>query len=137
MSPETAWSGAGSGCTTLNTAPADQDPGVTHCSGRAIADISAVADPYTGPAVYAPNRRGPSSWQQYGGTSLSSPIIASVFALAGSTSDYPNDLLYTASASSFNDVTSGRNGRCTYWCTAQPGWDGPTGLGTPNGISGF
>jgi hypothetical protein len=26
---------------------------------------------------------------------------------------------------------------CGYLCTAEPGYDGPTGLGTPNGIGGF
>jgi hypothetical protein len=44
------------------------------------------------------------------------------------------------------DVTSGSNGNCSkgrkntsnrYLCTAGPGYDGPTGLGTPNGLGGF
>ena len=36
------------------------------------------------------------------------------------------------------DVTSGSNGNCgTYLCTAAAGYDGPTGLGTPNGTSAF
>jgi hypothetical protein len=26
---------------------------------------------------------------------------------------------------------------CGYLCTAEPGYDGPTGLGTPNGLGGF
>jgi len=36
-------------------------------------------------------------------------------------------------------VTSGSNGKCAvaYYCTAQAGYDGPTGLGTPNGIAVF
>jgi len=39
--------------------------------------------------------------------------------------------------SNLYDVTSGSNGRCTvaYLCTAVAGYDGPTGLGTPNGIA--
>jgi hypothetical protein len=37
------------------------------------------------------------------------------------------------------DVTTGNNGTCSpaYLCTADTGFDGPTGLGTPNGVSGF
>ena len=34
------------------------------------------------------------------------------------------------------DITSGINGNCgNLLCQAGPGWDGPTGLGTPNGVS--
>ncbi len=64
-----------------------------------MADVSAVADPNTGLAVYAPTSRKNSSWAQYGGTSLSSPLIASVFALAGAPSGYSNDVLYAAASS--------------------------------------
>ena len=37
------------------------------------------------------------------------------------------------------DVTSGSNGSCggTHFCTAGPGYDGPTGLGTPNDVAAF
>ena len=133
---ETVWSGSGSGCTTLNTAPSGQNSSVTHCSGRAMADVAADADPSTGLAVYAPTSRRKSSWAQYGGTSLSSPIVASVYALSGNTSGYANTLPY-AHPSGLFDVTSGSNGSCSYWCTAASGWDGPTGLGTPNGTSAF
>lgn len=136
---ESVWSGAGSGCSTLNAAPAGQSSTVTGCALRAMADVSAVADPNTGLAVYAPTSRRSSSWAQYGGTSLSSPIIASVYALAGPVSGYGNDTVYAAASSSFNDVASGSNGTCTVTqlCTARSGWDGPSGLGTPNGTAGF
>ncbi len=133
---ESAWSGAGSGCTTLNTAPAGQSSSVTHCSGRAMADVSAVADPNTGLAVYAPTSSTSSSWAQYGGTSLSSPLVSSVYALSGNTSGYANTYPYANQGGLF-DVTSGSNGTCSYYCTAGTGWDGPTGLGTPNGTSAF
>ncbi len=133
---ESAWSGAGSGCTSLNTAPTGQSTAMTSCSGRAIADVSAVADPNTGLATYAPTTQSSSSWAQYGGTSLSAPIVASVYALSGNTAGYANTLPYSHSAGLF-DVTSGSNGTCTSWCTARSGWDGPTGLGTPNGTSAF
>ena len=133
---ESAWSDAGSGCSSYNAAPAGQSSAATNCAGRAMADVSAVADPNTGLAVYAPTSATASSWAQYGGTSLSSPIVASVYALSGNTSGYANTKPYAATSGLF-DVTSGSNGSCDYWCTAGSGWDGPTGLGTPNGVSAF
>ncbi len=73
----------------------------------------------------------------YGGTSTSAPIIASVYALAGtpSTGSYPPAFPY-ANTSALNDVTSGSNGSRTtgYFCTARTGYDGPTGLGTLEGV---
>jgi subtilase family serine protease len=136
---ETAWSGAGSGCSTLNTALPGQASFNTGCSMRAVADVSAVADPNTGVAVYdsTPNQ-GQSGWLVFGGTSVASPIIASVYALAGNAASIDNNYPYAHSAS-LNDVTSGSNGMCTtsQWCNAGVGWDGPTGLGTPNGTGAF
>jgi subtilase family serine protease len=135
---ERAWSGAGSGCSTRNAKPAWQTA-VTKCSGKAVADVSAVADPYTGVAVYDTTRyQGASGWQVYGGTSASSPIIASVYAMSGNTAGYPASYTW-AHTSGLNDVTSGSNGSCptAVWCKAGAGWDGPTGLGTPRGTSSF
>ncbi|GAA1232731.1 S53 family peptidase [Oryzihumus leptocrescens] len=135
---ESAWSGAGSGCSTLNAKPSWQTS-ATQCSGKANADVSAVADPNTGVAVYDSTLyQGRSGWQVYGGTSASSPIVASVYALSGNTSGYPASYTW-AHTSGLNDVTSGSNGTCTttVWCHAGTGWDGPTGLGTPNGTSAF
>jgi len=134
---ETVWSGAGSGCSSYNApvAPPSFDTG---CAKRAMADVSAAADPNTGGlSVYAPTSRNASTWSQYGGTSESAPIIASVYALAGG--GYSNATPYTAPAGSLNDITSGSNGTCspTQWCNARTGWDGPTGLGTPNGTGAF
>jgi hypothetical protein len=75
-----------------------------------------------------------------GGTSVASPIIASVFALAGNPSSAAADasVLYGHSGA-LNDITSGSDGTCnpTYLCTAGTGYDGPTGLGTPNGLGAF
>jgi len=111
----------------------------TGCARRAIADVSAAADPNTGGlSVYAPTSLSASAWSQYGGTSESSPIIASVYALAGS--GYSNATPYSHTTSLF-DITSGSNSKrkcpATQWCVAGSGWDGPTGLGTPNGTSAF
>jgi subtilase family serine protease len=135
---ESVWSGAGSGCSTYNSALAAAAKSGTGCTKRAMADVSAVADPNTGLAVYAPTTASASTWSQYGGTSLSSPIIAAVYALSGNTAGYANALPYSHTTALW-DVTSGSNGTCptTQWCTARSGWDGPTGLGTPNGVGAF
>jgi subtilase family serine protease len=136
---ETAWSGAGSGCSTLNTALSGAAGAGTGCAKRAVADVAAVADPNTGVAVYDTTAyQGRSGWFVVGGTSAAAPIIAGVYALAGNASSIDNNFPY-AHASSFFDVTSGSNGSCptSQWCTAGTGWDGPTGLGTPNGTGGF
>jgi subtilase family serine protease len=134
---ESAWSGAGSGCSTLNSNPGWQTG--TSCTGKANADVSAVADPNTGVAVYdSTSYQGRSGWQVYGGTSVASPIIASVYALAANSGNYAGQYTW-GHASALNDVTTGSNGTCTtaVWCNARTGWDGPTGLGTPNGLGAF
>jgi subtilase family serine protease len=135
---ESAWSGAGSGCSTINPKPTWQTA-VTQCNGKASADVSAVADPNTGVAVYdSTSYQGHAGWMVFGGTSASSPIVASVYALSGNTAGYP--ALHTwANPGGLNDVTIGANGTCAtaIWCHAAPGWDGPTGLGTPNGTNAF
>ena len=138
---ETAWNGAGSGCSTQNSALTGQATFSTGCAKRAVADVSAVADPNTGVAVYdSLAYQGYVGWLVFGGTSVSSPIIASVFALAGNAASTTNNYPYTNdSASTLFDVTSGSNGSCSpsQLCTARTGWDGPTGLGTPNGVGAF
>ncbi|OLB76520.1 MAG: hypothetical protein AUI14_18510 [Actinobacteria bacterium 13_2_20CM_2_71_6] len=133
---ESAWSGAGSGCSGFDAKPSWQTV-TTNCTRRADADVSAVADPATGVAVY--QTFGASGWAVYGGTSASAPIIASVYALAGTpgSSDYPAAYPYSHAGNLF-DVTTGNNGSCgAPQCNAGTGWDGPTGLGTPNGVAAF
>ncbi|MEU0967346.1 S53 family peptidase [Streptomyces sp. NPDC005917] len=151
---ETAWSGAGSGCSAYEAKPSWQhDSG---CAKRAVADVSAVADPHTGVAVYDTYNscgggllcdtelqlglaQGADGWVEAGGTSVSAPIIASVYALAGNTSQVVNGSYPYNHRSALNDVTSGSSGSCggSYLCTAGSGYDGPTGLGTPNGTGAF
>jgi subtilase family serine protease len=136
---ETAWSGAGSGCSALNAALSGAASFGTGCATRAEADVSAVADPNTGVAVFDSTAfQGRSGWFVVGGTSASSPIIASVYALAGNSASIDNNFPY-AHSSAFFDVTSGSNGVCSpaQLCQARAGWEGPTGLGTPNGTGGF
>ncbi len=132
---ETAWSGAGSGCSTYDAKPAWQTDAA--CANRSIADVSAVADPATGVAVYDSYRT--TGWLRFGGTSVAAPIIASVYALAGNAAALNGPSAAYATPASLFDVTAGSNGNCggSLLCTAGPGYDGPTGLGTPNGVSAF
>lgn len=139
---ESAWSGAGSACgVVIPKQPWQRDKG---CSMRTTADVSADASPASGLAVYhtLPNQGG--GWYVYGGTSLSSPLLAGVYGLADNTGTLGTQIaahLY-ASTDHLYDVTTGSNGticskRQSYICNAGPGYDGPTGLGTPNGIAAF
>jgi hypothetical protein len=137
---ESAWSGGGSGCSTQEAKPAWQTDA---CSHRTVVDVAADADPNTGAAVYdSVPYSGQSGWFQVGGTSLASPIIASTYALAGANGSNVSggSIPYAhAGSSGLHDVTSGSNGSCSpsYLCTAGQGFDGPTGLGTPNGTTAF
>ncbi len=148
---ETVWStsaseGTGSGCSKYDPQPSWQsatatvtnNPGV--CSKRVVGDVSSDADPNTGVSVYDSFAyRGQSGWLVFGGTSVSSPTLASVYALAGNASTVTAGSYPYSHTSALNDVTTGSNGSCggTYLCTAEVGYDGPTGSGTPNGIGGF
>jgi subtilase family serine protease len=131
---EAAWTGTGSGCSQYVGKPQWQtDNG---CARRTVGDVSAVADPATGVAVY--NTYGGYGWAVFGGTSASSPIIASTYALAGNASKVGASYLYSHTAD-LNPVTNGSNGYCdtSYLCNAGLGYNGPTGLGTPNGLGAF
>jgi len=132
---ETVWSGAGSGCSAIYAKPVWQtDP---LCGTRMEADVSAVADPATGVAVYAPVNRTSSGWLVFGGTSVAAPLVGGIYGANGGTVNYGSDPY--AHTNLLFDVTSGSNGSCggTYFCTGGLGYDGPTGLGTPNGTGAF
>ena len=132
---ETAWSGAGSGCSTIVAKPTWQNDAL--CARRTVADVSADADPNTGASVYGPTSSTATGWMIVGGTSLAAPLIAGVYGVNGGTATYGSDPY--AHTNALFDVTSGKNGRCggSYFCTSVVGYDGPTGLGTPNGSSAF
>jgi subtilase family serine protease len=134
---ETAWAGAGSGCSAFEPKPAWQTDAA--CAMRTVADVSAVADPSTGVWIY--DTYGGAGWNILGGTSVAAPIVGSVYALAGnslSTSVQLNGDPYSHTTALF-DASGGSNGSCggTYLCTGVVGYDGPTGLGTPNGSAAF
>jgi len=173
---ETVWNGhgaSGGGCSVDFTAPSWQqhlpDWSAVGCGDkRAVADVAADADPYTGLAVHDTSIAcaGHGHWCTMGGTSLASPLVAGVFALAGGAGgvSYPASTLYENEAhspSSLHDVSSGSNGECVKGfsvetglssctiseqaascssqliCLAAGGYDGPSGVGTPDGLTAF
>jgi subtilase family serine protease len=135
---ETVWAGAGSGCSTYEPKPTWQKD--TGCLRRTVADVAADANPNTGAAIYdSVTYQGRVGWFQVGGTSLSSPIIAGVYALAGNAASTVDGSFPYAHRTALHDVTSGSNGSCggSYLCTGKVGYDGPTGDGTPKGTGAF
>jgi hypothetical protein len=124
-----------SGCSHFFAKPSYQK--VPDCSfGKEVADLSADADPASGMNIYdtfADANTPVKGWLVVGGTSLASPLTAAIFAASGLEGVDPS-FVY-ANASSFNDVTTGENGTCkeTKLCDGVPGYDGPTGIGTPDG----
>lgn len=138
---ESVWSGTGSGCSAVEPQQSWQN-GLGFCTNRTVADVSAVADPYTGVAVYdSYGSSGGANWYVYGGTSVASPLIAGIWATTGSlpSGATASEIPYL-NQSGWNDVTSGTNShhcRAGYLCFGEIGYDGPTGLGTPIGNTGF
>ena len=182
---ETVWNGngaGGGGCSVVFKAPPWQQNvagwSAVGCAGkRAVADVAADADPYSGIAVHDTSPECETHWEEgavkhvdhwctVGGTSLASPLVAAVYALAGGAGgvSYPARSLYRNSAGapgSLHDITVGSNGACATpfeepsmlssctasaeaqsctshaVCLAGSGYDGPTGVGTPQGIAAF
>jgi hypothetical protein len=132
---EAPWSSSGSGCSAYETNKQPWQTDSAQCADRTLNDIAAVA---TNVAYYDTPTSG--GWNVGAGTEVSAAIIAAAYALAGTPANdtYPASYLY-GNAQGLLDLTSGSNGTCavTYWCTAGPGYDGPTGLGTPDGVSAF
>lgn len=187
---------SGGGCSTNYAAHSWQVQAAgyaaTGCGTMRMAgDIAAVGDPNTGFDVY--DTYHAHQWVTFGGTSLSSPLIAAMWALAGGSGgiDYPARSLYYNlhnHAASAYDVTVGGNSYCGgdtqahcaaalktdtgginpnklffndtgQWaglmdcgfrydgaagpkpnnkqCNATTGYDGPSGVGTPKGLSLF
>lgn len=135
---ETASSSGGSGCSAYEPKPAWQhDIG---CAFRTVSDVAAVGDPNTGVAIYDSTPYFfQSGWLVAGGTSVAAPLVAGVYALAGNSGSLNAGSSPYSNPGSLFDVVSGSNGSCggSYLCTAGPGYDGPTGLGTPNGVTAF
>lgn len=132
---ESVWSGAGSGCSAYYAKPVWQTDGL--CSRRTVADVSAVADPNTGVAVYGPTSSNSSGWMVFGGTSVAAPLVAGIYGVNGGSVNYGQDPYLHHGY--LWDVRSGNNGSCggTYLCTGVVSYDGPSGLGTPNSNAAF
>jgi subtilase family serine protease len=144
------WSESGSACSELFDAPPWQSAAAgfaaTGCGdGRAIADVAADGNPDTGVDVFdsTPEGHEPTGWTGFGGTSVSSPIIAAEFALAGGAQgvSYPAATLYShlGESEDLYDVVHGSNGSCDHAtiCRAVVGYDGPSGVGSPIGLGAF
>jgi subtilase family serine protease len=128
----------GSGCSAYTAKPSWQHGQA--CPGRTVADVAAVA--WNIP-IYNKNWGG---WVTVGGTSVSAPLVAGIYGLAGNAASIRPGYEYRHRAALF-DVTRGNNAWfipepkvvCgdSYLCVARQGYDAPTGLGTPNGIGAF
>ncbi len=151
---QTVWSTAGAGCSAYEPVPSWQAvTGVYRekavCQNREIGDVSAVANPYTGVAVY--DTYHGTGWMVFGGTSVATQIIGATYGLAAGTGTlqptpsglYPDGTTTaTSSTAGLTPVTSGQDATCgDYLCNAtdrlSSGYNGPTGLGTPDGVGAF
>lgn len=138
---ETAWNtsateGAGGGCGTLFRIPpwqaqaVEQGTVTTNCAERAVADVSAVADPTTGVLVVDTFGQK-KALHQVGGTSAGAPIIAAVYALAGGAQNATSP---SGAIIPWTQITNGVN--CLN-AVGETAYTFQTGLGTPNGIGCF
>ncbi len=128
----------GSGCSAYTAKPSWQHDHA--CPGRTVADVAAVA--WNIP-IYNKIWGG---WVTVGGTSVSAPLVAGIYGLAGNASSIRPGYEYRHAAALF-DVAHGNNAWfdpqpkvvCgdSYLCVARKGYDAPTGLGTPDGIGAF
>jgi subtilase family serine protease len=128
---ETVWPGSGSGCTSFIKPGWQTDTG---CTGRTANDVAAIGNPSTGIITIYNGQE-----YVYGGTSVATPLLAGVYALAGNAGQIVAAQTLYANPNDLNDVISGANGTCSpaYICTGEVGYDGPTGMGTPNGVGAF
>jgi hypothetical protein len=140
---EVVWSDSsgatGSGCSTEWPMPAYQTAygasKFTGCTKRDMNDVSAAAESTINGGGIANLTGG--QWEVVVGTSAASPMVAAIFTRLGLIDAISADFgfIYT-NASAFHDITSGSNGSCSsIQCKAGPGWDGPSGIGTPNGTA--
>ncbi len=134
---EEAWRHGGGGCSTYMSKPHWQDDG--GCAERMDNDVAAVAAPETPVSVYE------GRWIVAGGTSVGAPLVAGILAHA---SAYVRSLgaeAFYEDPGSLFDITTGvdwdgslnKSSPCApneYLCNAEVGYDGPTGLGTLDGV---
>jgi len=135
---ETTWSDSGGGESKYEAEPAYQiTAGIASSSKRGIPDVAWDANPNTGVAMYS--KYGYGGWVEVGGTSVGSPSWAGLFAIVESSRaaaskgalTLPQTYLYPDAETDYHDITSGTNGSCGALCTAGPGYDFVTGVGSP------
>jgi subtilase family serine protease len=141
---ETAWSGSGGGASAFESEPSYQ-MSVQTTGRRGVPDVAYDGDPNTGVSSYNSNACGAclTGWEQWGGTSIGTPQWAALFAIANAkrvktgkaTLTQPQIVLYAAGEAAYHEITSGSNGTCGSECTAGPGYDFVTGLGSPIGLA--
>jgi len=113
---QSAWKYGGHGCSTYVARPDWQS--IAPCRSRAAVDLSAVADPQTGVAMYDAQAGG---WLVAGGTSVGAPLVAAAYALSGNPQS--PGYLYRH--------------RFEFNCLTSTGYDLATGLGPLQGILGL
>jgi Ricin-type beta-trefoil lectin domain len=153
---QTAWNGTGSGCSELEPKPSWQTADANApggCLNRTENDVAAAADPNPGVWVYDTvndSSQGSAGWSAVGGTSVGTPIVAAAYALADIVAGGPGRGLIAGTfpaaypyqdSAQLTDIRGGADGQCEpdrqYLCQAVAGFDGPTGLGTPDGTAGL
>jgi kumamolisin len=122
----------GGGISSVFQRPAYQNtlvypvPGKT---GRMVPDVAGNADPNTGYNVIVDGQHFP-----VGGTSAVAPLMAAMICLLnealGKKVGFVNPNFYAAAKGTFNQITSGNNGK--YVANAAGGYNCCTGLGTVN-----
>lgn len=134
---ETAWKHGGSGCSRYVAEPKGRD--TPDCGKRTTSDIAMVADAYEKFAVYDTFGLGvDNGWIGLIGTSLSSPVVAAMIGLAGNPRRVADPAYAYNHKKAYTDITAGSNGYCeNSLCTAGPGYDAPTGLGSPHRLKGL
>jgi hypothetical protein len=134
---ETAWRHGSSGCSVYAAAPAGQHE--PDCDMRTTADISSVADAHQKFAVYDTYGLGvDNGWIGLIGTSLSTPVVAGMMGLAGHPAKVADPAYAYRHPSAYTDIVTGANGYCeSMLCQAGPGYDAPTGLGSPHRLRGL
>jgi subtilase family serine protease len=126
---ETTWSGSGGSPSLFEPAPSWQSSLATG-GFRGVPDVAFDADPNSGAIVVVNGTN-----QQFGGTSLASPIFVGSWLRIQSANNarlgFPATWIYSQGLQgtpAYHDVTSGSNGDFS----AGPGWDFTTGFGSFN-----
>lgn len=125
----------GGGISTLWSRPSWQNaPGIASTQTmRLVPDLSVMGDPGTGFIQYFSG-----SWGSIGGTSIGSPLMSAVTAVAAQACGvgrlgFLNPTFYNMASTGFNDVTTGSNDLFNVGVySAAPGFDLASGLGSPN-----